>query len=101
MMEEKRLTGSPIFIEDLCAVFHSDRVHALPFVLFSIFRLPLLAEEIERESGKVMKHALNRRSCRDENGEEPRACGECDHADKLERKLAGEGQAFFDARRGV
>jgi hypothetical protein len=55
MMEEKRLTGSPIFIEDLGAVFYSDRVHALPFVCFSLFRSPLLAEEIERESGKVMQ----------------------------------------------
>jgi len=28
------------------------------------------------------------------------ACGECDHTDKLERKLAGEGQAFLDVLRG-
>jgi hypothetical protein len=44
--------------------------------------------------------ALNRKCCRDLNGEEPWACCECDHTDKLERKLAGEGQGFLDVLRG-
>jgi hypothetical protein len=39
-----------------------------------------------------VQDALNRKCCRDANGEEPWACGECDHPDKLERKLAGEGE---------
>jgi hypothetical protein len=47
-----------------------------------------------------VQDALNPKCCRDATGEEPWACGECDHTDKLERKLAGEGQAFLDALRG-
>jgi hypothetical protein len=46
-----------------------------------------------------VQDALNRKCCRDVNGEEPWACGECDHTDKLERKLAEEGQTFLDVLR--
>ena len=38
-------------------------------------------------------------ACRDVNGEEPWACSECDHTDKLEGKLAEEGQTFLDVLR--
>jgi hypothetical protein len=46
-----------------------------------------------------MQDAFNRKCCRDVTGEEPWACLECDHTDKLERKLAGEGQIFLDVLR--
>ena len=46
-----------------------------------------------------VQDALNRRCCRDVNGEEPWACGECDHTAKLEAKLAGEGRAFLEVFR--
>jgi hypothetical protein len=46
-----------------------------------------------------VQDALNRKCCRDVNGEEPWACGECDHTAELERKLAGEGHGFLDLLR--
>ncbi len=46
-----------------------------------------------------VQDALKRKCCRDVNGEEPWACGKCDHTDKLERKLAEEGHAFLDLLR--
>lgn len=36
-----------------------------------------------------------RRNCRDENGTEPWACGECDCSRRLEDRLATEGWAFL------
>jgi hypothetical protein len=44
-------------------------------------------------------HARTR--CRDLNGSEPWACGECDCTAKLEAKLAGRGRSFIDALRAV
>jgi hypothetical protein len=38
-------------------------------------------------------HARNR--CRDENGTEPWACGDCDCTDKLEARLAAEGTQYL------
>ena len=46
-----------------------------------------------------VQDALNRKCCRDLTGEEPWACSDCDHTEKLEQKLAGEGQAFLDILR--
>ena len=46
-----------------------------------------------------VQDALNRKCCRDVTGEEPWGCLECDHTDKLEKKLAGEGRTFLDALR--
>jgi hypothetical protein len=46
-----------------------------------------------------VQDALNRKCCRDVNGEEPWACGECDHTGKLEKKLAEEGRTFLDVLR--
>jgi hypothetical protein len=42
-------------------------------------------------------HARTR--CRDENGSEPWACGECDCTVKLEAKLAQQGRPFLDVLR--
>jgi len=36
-----------------------------------------------------------RANCRDENGTEPWACGDCDCSAKLEAKLAGQGRSFL------
>jgi hypothetical protein len=47
-----------------------------------------------------VQDALNRTCCRDVTGEEPWACGECDHTEKLETKLAGEGRTFLEVLRG-
>ncbi len=64
---------------------------------------PPLAEELPYWESYFellrVQDALNRKSCRDVNGEEPGACAECDHTDKLERKLALEGQAFLEILR--
>ena len=39
-------------------------------------------------------HARSR--CRDQNGTEPWACGDCDCTERLEARLAGRGHAFMD-----
>jgi hypothetical protein len=44
-------------------------------------------------------HARSR--CRDDNGTEPWACGECDCTARLEAKLGETGKAFLTALRGV
>jgi hypothetical protein len=44
-------------------------------------------------------HARSR--CRDLNGSEPWACGECDCTVKLEAKLAARGEAFLEALRAA
>jgi len=46
-----------------------------------------------------VQDALNRKCCRDVMGEEPWACSECDHTEKLEKNLAGEGQTFLETLR--
>ena len=42
-------------------------------------------------------HSRNR--CRDETGEEPWACGDCDCTARLEKHLRGRGRPFLDALR--
>src|SRR4051812_35044288 len=42
-------------------------------------------------------HARSR--CRDESGEEPWACGDCDCSAKLEQRLATWGKTFLDVLR--
>ncbi len=41
-----------------------------------------------------VQDAHDRRRCKDENGSEPWACGDCDCTERLERKLAGAGEPF-------
>ncbi|HEV2352355.1 MAG TPA: hypothetical protein VG028_21175 [Terriglobia bacterium] len=42
----------------------------------------------------------DRRRCRDYNGEEPWACGECDCTARLEKKLANLGGPFLESLPG-
>src|SRR4051812_36774125 len=46
-----------------------------------------------------VKDAHARRNCRDENGTEAWACGDCDCTRALEEKLAREGQPFLPTLR--
>jgi hypothetical protein len=46
-----------------------------------------------------VQDAHHRSKCRDENGEEPWACGECDCTQKLEKHLAGQGNSFLEVLR--
>jgi hypothetical protein len=41
-----------------------------------------------------VQDAHDRARCKDENGSEPWACGDCDCTDRLERKLASTGEPF-------
>lgn len=50
--------------------------------------------ELER-----VKDAHGRDRCRDETGEEPWACGDCDCTERLERHLEGKGERFLEALR--
>ena len=50
--------------------------------------------ELER-----VQDAHDRRKCRDENGTEPWACGECDCTAPLERKLKSTGTQFLELLR--
>jgi hypothetical protein len=43
-----------------------------------------------------IQDARDRRKCRDANGSEPWACGECDCTKQLECKLAASGESFVD-----
>jgi hypothetical protein len=43
-----------------------------------------------------IQDAHDRRKCRDANGSEPWACGECDCTKRLECKLAASGESFTD-----
>lgn len=52
--------------------------------------------ELER-----VQDAHDRRRCRDLNGEEPWACGECDCTVRLERKLETLGKPFLECLRGA
>ena len=48
-----------------------------------------------------VQDAHDRRRCRDENGTEPWACGDCDCTERLERKLETRGEPFLPVlRRG-
>lgn len=46
-----------------------------------------------------VQDAHDRRKCRDENGTEPWACGECDCTTRLEEKLKGTGCSFLESLR--
>ncbi|MFL5246030.1 MAG: hypothetical protein ACJ8FY_28500 [Gemmataceae bacterium] len=48
-----------------------------------------------------VQDAHSRAKCRDINGEEPWACGDCDCTLRLEQKLAGRGESFLEALRAV
>jgi len=49
-----------------------------------------------------VQDAHDRRNCRDQNGSEPWACGDCDCTARLERKLKATGKRFLDSlRRGT
>jgi hypothetical protein len=59
---------------------------------------PLMEERpYWEEHFELMKiqDAHNRRKCRDQNGEKPWACGNCDCTERLEKKLSQSGQAFL------
>ncbi len=44
-----------------------------------------------------VQDAHDRRKCRDENGEEPWACSNCDCTARLEHKLKASGSAFLNS----
>ena len=46
-----------------------------------------------------VQDAHDRRRCRDRNGSEPWACGDCDCTQRLERKLARLGKPFLECLR--
>jgi hypothetical protein len=46
-----------------------------------------------------VQDAHDRRNCRDENGSEPWACGDCDCTARLEQKLKASGAPFLDLLR--
>ena len=46
-----------------------------------------------------VQDAHDRRRCRDQNGSEPWACGDCDCTERLERKLATLGKPFLRSLR--
>jgi len=46
-----------------------------------------------------VQDAHDRRRCRDQNGTEPWACGDCDCTERLERKLQTAGQPFLESLR--
>jgi len=47
-----------------------------------------------------VQDAHDRRNCRDQNGSEPWACGNCDCTERLERKLETSGKAFLESLHG-
>jgi hypothetical protein len=46
-----------------------------------------------------VQDAHDRRNCRDENGTEPWACGDCDCTVRLEEKLKARGTPFLESLR--
>ena len=48
-----------------------------------------------------VQDAHDRRKCRDENGSEPWACGECDCTARLEKKLKSSGKPFLELLQGA
>ncbi|HST11751.1 MAG TPA: hypothetical protein VLL05_15350 [Terriglobales bacterium] len=44
-----------------------------------------------------IQDAHDRRRCRDQNGEEPWACGDCDCTARLEKKLSQTGKSFLQS----
>jgi len=60
---------------------------------------PLLEERLYWEEHFELTNvqdAHDRRKCRDQNGTEPWACGDCDCTERLEKKLASTGQPFLE-----
>ena len=47
-----------------------------------------------------VQDAHDRRKCRDQNGTEPWACGNCDCTARLEEKFKKTGQPFLESSRG-
>jgi hypothetical protein len=47
-----------------------------------------------------VQDAHDRRKCRDKNGSDPWACGECDCTDRLEKRLEEWGRPFLDTLGG-
>jgi hypothetical protein len=48
-----------------------------------------------------VQDAHDRRKCRDENGTESWACGDCDCTARLEQKLKSSGKSFLDELRNT
>jgi len=48
-----------------------------------------------------VQEAHARHKCRDETGEEPWSCGDCDCTARLESRLKSTGEAFLEALRGT
>jgi hypothetical protein len=48
-----------------------------------------------------VQDAHSRKKCRDETGEEPWACSDCDCTAKLERHMSASGTAFLEALRAA
>lgn len=46
-----------------------------------------------------VQDAHSRRLCRDLNGEEPWACGDCDCTERLEERMEGWGEPFLEVLR--
>jgi len=46
-----------------------------------------------------VQEAHDRRKCRDQNGSEPWACGDCNCTARLEEKLKAQGISFLDSLR--
>ena len=46
-----------------------------------------------------VQDAHDRSRCRDQNGAEPWACGDCDCTERLERKLEATGKPFLESLR--
>jgi hypothetical protein len=46
-----------------------------------------------------VQDAHDRRDCRDQNGSQPWACGDCDCTERLERKLEASGEPFLESLR--
>jgi hypothetical protein len=46
-----------------------------------------------------VQDAHDRRNCRDQNGSEPWACGDCNCTERLERKLEASGEPFLESLR--
>jgi hypothetical protein len=46
-----------------------------------------------------VQDAHDRRRCRDQNGSEPWACGDCDCTHRLEQKLNTTGESFLESLR--
>ena len=47
----------------------------------------------------LVEDAHDRRRCRDQNGSEPWACGDCDCTSRLEQKLNTTGKSFLESLR--